>query len=170
MSFNTPNSSFIFDLLRRSITEWAVFLAIFFPAALVELGGFLPGVDVLFLPAFLETGRGVGGLPDSWAGFALGFICIILRDRVGGGGSEKSAFVMVDRDNRLLEGLLFVLASAMAGGGRRKAISRDESWDPVSAVMSVDDTGVGGRVTRGITSIGRECSNSNILSYPEMMN
>lgn len=98
----------------------------------MELGGFLPAVvdveaDALFLPALFEAGRGVGGDPGSSAGFALGFICIILRDRVGGGGSEKSAFVMVDRDCRLLVELLLLPVSAMAGGGRRKAISRDDS-------------------------------------------
>lgn len=42
MSFKTANSSFIFDLRLRSMTLWAVFRAIFFPAALVELGCFLP--------------------------------------------------------------------------------------------------------------------------------
>ena len=40
MPFKVANSSFIFDLLLRSITLWAVFLAIFLPAALVEVGCF----------------------------------------------------------------------------------------------------------------------------------
>ena len=98
----------------------------------MELGGFLPAaVDVEpgapFLPAFFEAGRGAGGVPHSSAGFALGFIWIILRDLVGGGGREKSAFVMVDRDSGFLAGLLLLPLSAMAGGGKRKAISRDES-------------------------------------------
>ena len=40
MPFRVANSSFILDLRLRSITLCAVFLAIFLPAALVELGGF----------------------------------------------------------------------------------------------------------------------------------
>lgn len=35
--FSTPNSSFILNLLRRSIKLWAVFLAIFLPTAVVGL-------------------------------------------------------------------------------------------------------------------------------------
>jgi hypothetical protein len=44
MSLSTPNSSFILDLLLRSIRLCAVFRAIFLPAAVVGpdvLGGFL---------------------------------------------------------------------------------------------------------------------------------
>ena len=54
MDLRTANSSFIFDRLRRSITLCAVFLAIFFPAALVALGIFLlvvPFVLAVALPA-----------------------------------------------------------------------------------------------------------------------
>lgn len=40
----------------------------------------------------------------------------------------------------------------MAGGGKRKDISSDEGWDSFSPVISVDDAGVGGSVTRGISS------------------
>lgn len=40
ISFRVENSSFIFDLRRRSIKLCAVFLAIFRPAALVALGCF----------------------------------------------------------------------------------------------------------------------------------
>ena len=46
MAFKVPNSSFIFDLRLLSITLWAVFLAIFLPATLVELGCFFPAVAV----------------------------------------------------------------------------------------------------------------------------
>lgn len=35
MPFKTPNSSFILDLLLRSMMLWAVFLAIFLPVPLV---------------------------------------------------------------------------------------------------------------------------------------
>lgn len=41
MSLSTPNSSFIFDRLRLSMIECAVFLAIFLPAADVAEGCFL---------------------------------------------------------------------------------------------------------------------------------
>lgn len=40
--FSTPNSSFIFDRRRLSMTLWAVFLAILLPAWPVELGCFFP--------------------------------------------------------------------------------------------------------------------------------
>lgn len=103
MSFKTPNSSFIFDLRLRSMTEWAVFLAIFFPAALVELGCFLPVTFAVmddpvvpFLPLPLEVGRAAGMALGSSAVFDFGFIWIILRERVGGGGKEKSGFADVD--------------------------------------------------------------------------
>jgi hypothetical protein len=89
MSFNTPNSSFILDLRRRSIRLWAVFLAIFRPAALVEEGCFFFGVVA-------------AGFPPVWAFCAdvsivslvspRGFICMIFRDRVGGGGNANEAF------------------------------------------------------------------------------
>ena len=102
MPFRTLNSSFIFDLRRRSITEWAVFLAIFFPAALVELGCFFPAAFIAaaepdpFFALPFKTGRMVGRLSEPSVGFALGFICMIFRERVGGGGKEKSALVVVD--------------------------------------------------------------------------
>jgi hypothetical protein len=90
MLFRSANSSFIFDLRRRSIRLCAVFLAIFLPAALELEGCFflfpvgagapvtLPAVaveEVAFL-AVLE-------LVSSWG---RGFIWMILRERVGGGG------------------------------------------------------------------------------------
>lgn len=55
MPFKVANSSFIFDLRLRSITLCAVFLAIFLPATLVELGCFLPPPLPVFDPptAFL---------------------------------------------------------------------------------------------------------------------
>lgn len=79
MSLSTPNSSFIFDLRLRSMTECAVFLAIRFPAALVILGCFLLAeVDAMeetaFFPAFLGAGFGLGGLPESSMCFGFGFI------------------------------------------------------------------------------------------------
>ena len=91
MSFKTPNSSFIFDRRRRSMREWAVLRAIFLPATLVELGCFLladvvVGYTTPFLSTFLEFGGEVEGCVLT----GPGFIWMILRDLVGGGGSEKS--------------------------------------------------------------------------------
>lgn len=79
--FRTPNSSFIFDLRLLSITECAVFLAIFLPAALVALGCFL-GVTAADDGAALaprradplDVGLEVDGVPDSSASFSFGFI------------------------------------------------------------------------------------------------
>jgi hypothetical protein len=90
MSFRTPNSSFIFDLRRRSIRLWAVLRAIFFPATLVELGCFL-GVVPADPPPRLPIGP-VGDVPEGVLA-GPGFICMILRDLVGGGGREKSKLV-----------------------------------------------------------------------------
>lgn len=91
MFFSVANSSFILDLRLRSIRLCAVFLAIFLPAALVALGCF-----------FLELAGAAplaAALPDSLVLFAgsagrscdctLGFIWMILRVRVGGGGRSK---------------------------------------------------------------------------------
>lgn len=51
---STPNSSFIFDLLLRSITLCAVFRAIFLPARLVELGCFLLAALLCVLAFLVE--------------------------------------------------------------------------------------------------------------------
>ena len=87
MSLRTPNSSFIFERRRRSMRLWAVFRAIFLPAALVDVGCFLPfGVEVP------EPFVVVGGMMGE--GLARpGFIWMILRDLVGGGGREKLLFI-----------------------------------------------------------------------------
>ena len=87
ISFRTPNSSFIFDLRRRSIRLCAVFLAILRPAALVLLVCFLlVPVGVLVAAVVLAFCACGCELDVSW--LSLGFIWMILRDRVGGGGSE----------------------------------------------------------------------------------
>ena len=90
MSFRTPNSSFIFDLRRLSMRLWAVLRAIFFPATLVRLGCFL-GVVFAEDPPRLPVGP-VGESPKA-VFVGPGFIWMILRDRVGGGGREKFALV-----------------------------------------------------------------------------
>ena len=95
MAFKVPNSSFIFDLRLLSITLWAVFLAIFLPATLVELGCFFPAVAVAledddgFLSEPFEPCC-VGVLVDCSEDCGFGFICMMVRDLVGGGGKEKA--------------------------------------------------------------------------------
>ena len=95
IAFKVPNSSFIFDLRLLSITLWAVFLAIFLPATLVELGCFFPAVAVtledaeglLFAPFRLCW---VGVLAECSEDWDFGFIWMMVRDLVGGGGKVKA--------------------------------------------------------------------------------
>lgn len=96
MSFKVANSSFILDLRRRSIRLCAVFRAIFRPAALVALGCFfLEAAGDALLAEFLlveslddDLAAVEAGLGEDWV---LGFIWMILRVRVGGGGRSKSS-------------------------------------------------------------------------------
>lgn len=94
MFFSVANSSFILDLRRRSIRLCAVFLAIFRPAALVALGCFfLELAGAAPVGAALPDSLSLGLLPAgsagrSWA-CSLGFIWMILRVRVGGGGRSN---------------------------------------------------------------------------------
>lgn len=115
ISFRTANSSFIFDLRRLSIKLWAVFLAIFRPAALVAEGCFFldetgpaAAVGVVFVVAAsaapLVAAAGVVLAPSASSeavSSVRGFIWMILRDLVGGGGKEKGSFWAVDE--RLLD-------------------------------------------------------------------
>ena len=83
ISFSTPNSSFILDLRLRSIKLCAVLRAIFRPAAVV-----LPGC-FFFPPAGADFAVGAGASAGVGCSCdSLGFIWMILRERVGGGGSE----------------------------------------------------------------------------------
>jgi hypothetical protein len=115
ISFKTENSSFILDLRRRSMRLCAVFLAIFRPAALEADGCFFftgPASLVAATAAFffalgvlaelLPSVAGSAGFFSSWA---LGFIWMILRDLVGGGGRAKlgSLFVAAGADGRRLD-------------------------------------------------------------------
>lgn len=178
MSFSTPNSSFIFDLRRRSMRLWAVLRAIFFPATLVELGCFL-GVVLADPPPRLPVGP-AGDVPEGVL-VGPGFIWMILRDLVGGGGREKSTllvgvascFCVLDvlrcfgpvvlatgdvgetglyEDSDLTEPSddPLLLVEARAGGGRAKVISNDGARAFSFAWRSVEDTGVGGRPGRGM--------------------
>jgi len=70
MLFKTPNSSFIFDLRRRSIKLYTIFRAIFRPAALVVEGCFLRCVTATPLPK------------PACSACPRGFICIIFLERV----------------------------------------------------------------------------------------
>ena len=167
MLLRTANSSFILDLLRRSIRLCAVLLAIFLPAALVADGCFL------FVPTGAVTVDAVGdatGTLDLEAALGLtlvvwlwnaassrGFICMILRDRVGGGGRENWSLSGVGTAEERLRDLtvslactgnvvglvvgwaglrgLFIRAEAAslgvtAGGGSSKAIWREASLEP----------------------------------------
>ena len=95
IAFKVPNSSFIFDLLLLSITLWAVFLAIFLPATLVELGCFFVAVAAVVedVEALLFGPFGfccVETFVECSEGWGFGFICMMVRDRVGGGGREKA--------------------------------------------------------------------------------
>lgn len=104
-SLRTANSSFILDLLRRSIKLWAVFLAIFLPAALVAEGCFLlvPAVAVVELVAvvvvFLEADLAFEAVVSE-LGSSRGFIWMIFRERVGGGGSANWSLGGLAADDR----------------------------------------------------------------------
>lgn len=92
ISFRTPNSSFIFDLLLRSIKLCAVFLAIFLPATLVDDGClfFDAGVEVFPTGLFETSLIDSASTSSCWA---LGFIWMIFLDLVGGGGSAKASLL-----------------------------------------------------------------------------
>ena len=89
ISLSTPNSSFILDLRRRSIRLWAVFLAILRPATLVAEGCFF--LDAVTFPAAVLGPSAVASNCSS--GCSRGFIWMIFRERVGGGGKIGRAHV-----------------------------------------------------------------------------
>ena len=80
MFFKVPNSSFILDLRLLSMILCAVFLAVFFTAAVVA-------EFVLLCVAFLLSALSAIVCLDLL--LVSGFICIILLDLVGGGGSVE---------------------------------------------------------------------------------
>lgn len=88
ISFNTPNSSFILDLLLLSIKLCAVLRAIFLPATDVLLGCFFFPFSSVPLLAEVVGGNSIAGAISS---VCLGFICIIFLDLVGGGGNANCA-------------------------------------------------------------------------------
>jgi hypothetical protein len=118
MSFRTPNSSFILDLLRRSIRLWAVFLAILRPATLVAEGCFF--LDAGALPAAVLGPSTMASGCSS--GCSRGFIWMILRERVGGGGRAKESlgpgFWAMDERRRILTTSLAGKAGETGEAGR----------------------------------------------------
>ena len=85
---STPNSSFILLRLLRSMRLCAVFLAIFLPAALVADGGLR-----LLAAAVFAGCSSVDAVAEAAAaaGAVEGFIWMILRVRVGGGGRSNGS-------------------------------------------------------------------------------
>lgn len=109
ISLSTANSSFILDRRRRSIRLCAVFRAIFLPAALVADGGFFLGpaaaaVAVAGPAAFELVVAAAALVPVDAAGTGAassrGFICMIFRDRVGGGGRTNCSLGGAPADER----------------------------------------------------------------------
>lgn len=195
----TANSSFILDRRRRSMRLCAVFRAIFRPAALVADGCFFfppvpdppPAVAFLFeplavavvlllLPLLLFLAVAVGVVADDddvsdaldaffLSSWTRGFIWMILRDRVGGGGRENASFCCRAAEERLLDftvslgcmgngalgdggDILWEAApESIAEGGSSKDICSEDSCFVLSwTLISVDDAGVGSIVFRGI--------------------
>lgn len=79
---------------------------------------------------------------------------MIFRERVGGGGREKSAVVLADDGCRIGVSFFWLSAAVIAGGGSRRDMLRAESWDPLFPTMSVEGAGVGGGLARGILRPG----------------
>lgn len=149
MLFSTLNSSFIFDLRRRSMRLWAVFLAIFLPAALVADGCF-------FFDAAADVAAPCEAPPEAAADFALpplfalllpllpdwpvvlrssscerGFTWMIFRDRVGGGGRENWSLGggLADDLLRDLTVSLACIRYGVPGGDRWGGASEGENLD-----------------------------------------
>jgi hypothetical protein len=117
---------------------------------------------------------------DMSSGCPRGFICIIFRDLVGGGGRAKAsleATCAADDLRRILTASLAGIAGDLgevgwyddadedfaddaldgcesipgtAGGGSSKDICKEETCDPSRPLISVDEAGVGGCCGGGI--------------------
>ena len=75
---------------------------------------------------------------------------MIFRERVGGGGREKSVDVPIDGDGWIGAGIVWLSVAVMAGGGSRRDMPRADSGDPLLPTMSGEEAGVGGVVVRGM--------------------
>jgi len=73
----------------------------------------------------------------------------MVRDLVGGGGRVKFAF-MFDWDCLVVEEVPLACLGAIAGGPRLNVLSVAESEEPSLPRISVEATGVGGRLARGM--------------------
>jgi len=178
MSLSTPNSSFIFDLLLRSIKLCAVFRAIFRPATLVEDGCFFLGEGAVF------PDRSSASFEISGSFSTRGFIWIIFLDLVGGGGSANTSFAGACATDDLrrvftvsLTGLdgdcgevgwyeevrddlveaVEALFSVTAGGGSSKDIWSEVIWEPSLLWISVEEAGVKGLVGMADVYIYIQC-------------
>lgn len=174
MSFKTPNSSFILDLLRRSIRLWAVFLAILRPATLVAEGCFFLAGAAL-LAAALGPSTTTSGCSS---GCSLGFICMILRERVGGGGRAKESlaagFWAMDERRRILTTSLAGNAGETGEAGRYEEFElfdtedcfveeldgRDWAWESAAATA-------GGGSSKDIWSGGKAEPSWPLISVEE---
>ena len=86
---------------------------------------------------------------------------MILRERVGGGGSEKFGFSVAGRIACGLEVRPLLLAGAMAGGGSVNDVSRAELGAGSLPCMSSDEAGVGGKLVRGMLEDELSCTTFN---------
>lgn len=154
------------DLRLRSIKLCAVFLAIFRPAALVALGCFFLefGVAVLLLLLLLAGGLLVSlGFAGDDVGFgeleSLGFIWMIFRVRVGGGGRLNSSNVLFEPAWRggLEVRLMDVDARAGDGGDTGQ-------YDPTESFR----TDVLGRISpfEGLRAAGGKANGGSVISTP----
>lgn len=176
---STANSSFILDLLLRSMRLCAVLRAILRPAALVaEVCFFLdPDSEALLLevvpvPVVALAALAAADVDVVDSAWAWGFIWMILRDLVGGGGKANASFcccccwAAADDRLRALTASLgctgyvvlgeteALLPPTMADGGSSKAIWRCERLFEVSwPLISVDELGVGGMDGRGMADL-----------------
>lgn len=75
---------------------------------------------------------------------------MIFRERVGGGGREKSVDVPIDGEGWMGAAIVWLSVAVIAGGGSRRDMPRVDSWDPLLPTMSVEEAGVGGGLVRGM--------------------
>lgn len=92
----------------------------------------------------------MGALANESDGWVFGFIWIMVRDLVGGGGKVKLVPV-AGRDCLTDEAALLDCLGAMAGGPKLNVLSAGVRVEPSLPWISVEAAGVGGRCVRGMT-------------------